>query len=253
VTNVVERAEGNAFARRPRPRSPLTIFHLHRRKKRKGERVLSTSPRDSLPREALSRRHRHQAERISSRIVVPESSLPPQPLSRTTSPPTTRSSFFVLPSNSLRYHWFALRRRVRRAAFRWAYFPARCDRPLHNRCAVTRRGRGREKDYGVGWGDGRIVGNVSGLDKSPRPADRYACPNERVGALSSWLLQEPATVCDKITWRDSTDFDSSRCKLILRNGWILNVFHIFFSFPFPFSFYWPRLRHDAQFWWYFFY
>lgn len=99
-----------------RVRSPLTVFHLHSRKGWKGERVLSTSPRDSLPREALLRRHRHQAERISSRIVVPESSLPPQPLSRNLSPNDLHSpSSFNSPPCLSGSRYGA---RVRRAAFR---------------------------------------------------------------------------------------------------------------------------------------
>lgn len=126
ATNVVERAEGNASAvPDDRVRSPLTVFHLHSGKGVRRAEVLSTSPRDSLPREALSRRHRHQAERISSRIAVPESSLPPQPLSRNLPPDDLHPPFsFTFPPISPfpppppSCHRFALRRRVRRAAFR---------------------------------------------------------------------------------------------------------------------------------------
>jgi len=179
----VERAEGNAFARRPRPWSPLTIFHLHRRKKRKGERVLSTSPRDSLPREALSRRHRHQAERISSRIVVPESSLPPQPLSRTTSPPDT--IFILRPS--LQLPSVPLVRATAPSP------PCRIQMSLFSgplRSPFTQPVRGYEERQRArkrlrGWlgGDGRIVGNVSGLDKrAPDP------PTDTLARMSALVL-----------------------------------------------------------------
>ncbi|KYM99261.1 hypothetical protein ALC62_09988, partial [Cyphomyrmex costatus] len=177
-------------------RSPLTVFHLHSGKERQGERVLSTSPRDSLPREALSRRHRHQAERISSRIVVvPESSLPPQPLS--CKPPSRRSSFSVPPSTPP----IPLVRATAPSP------PCRIQMSLFSgplRSPFTQPVRGYEERQrarkrlrgclGEGAGESWVV--KAGSIRAP-PTDTLA-PNKRVGALSSWLLEEPATVCDKI-------------------------------------------------------
>lgn len=62
--------------------------------------------------------------------------------------------------------------------------------PFTQPCAVTRRGRGREKDYGGGWARGGDAGGevASGLDKNP-PTDTLARMSAPV--LSRRLLEEP--------------------------------------------------------------
>jgi len=155
--------------------------------------VLSTSPRDSLPREALSRRHRHQAERISSRIVVPESSLPPQPLSRNLPPDDLHSPFFLNPLTP-----------SRATGSRYGTESAvpHSDEPIFRPVAIALyttgarlRGEaeGEKKITGVEAGGSGV--SESGLDKNP--ANRYACPNERAGA-PELVARRTATVCDKI-------------------------------------------------------
>lgn len=146
ATNVMERAEGNASAVSATASDlpwPFSIYIAGREEK--GEECFPR-PRAIHFRAKLSR----GGIAIKRSVSLAASSSPSPRYLRNHSRATTLSTIFILrPPSAPPCHRFALRRRVRRAAFRWAYFPARCDRPLHNRCAVTRRGRGREKDYGV--------------------------------------------------------------------------------------------------------
>lgn len=166
--------------------------------------MLSTSSRDSLPCDALPRRHRHQAGRISSRIV-PEPSLSPQPLSRPPSLDDLHSPFPAKPSlrrsrrRAIVAAWPALRRPSPPCRIQMSLFSGPLRSPFTQPCAVTRRGRGREKDYGDVGEDERRRGQRAGSIRAP-PTDtlaRMSAPPScfRAAAVCS---KNRATVRDKI-------------------------------------------------------
>lgn len=196
ATNAVERAEGNASAvLHDRVRSSLTVFHLHSRKGRESGGECFPHPRAIHFRAKLSR----GGIAIKRSVSLAASSSPSPRYLRNHSRATSllddlhSPSSFNSPVPPIRATAPSPPCRIQMSLF---------SGPLRSPFTQAVRGyeerqRARKRLRGWSGEDGRIGRGSAraGLDKSP--VDRYACPNERAGALEP-VTRRTATVYDKI-------------------------------------------------------
>lgn len=173
--------EINASVTGDRVRSPLTVFHLHTgRRGCGGEKsafhVLArfTSARSSLEAASPSSGAYLQPHRPGALVTSATSlAVPPDHLdspSRVSLPswratPPLPPARATAPSPPCR--------------IQMSLFSGPLRSPFTQPCAVTRRGRGREKDYG-GW----LAERGSERDSIRAPSTDTLCPNERAVAFS---------------------------------------------------------------------